>query len=363
MGIFVFITFMICDLVTCLICKYAYKQNFVYQNGMLMGIHIPREQLHHPQVEAICEQSRRQWRIYQNINIALGSLLCLIGFFSMEWLVLIWILWFFQYLAGTQILMVTPLRRMYLLKQEQGWIREKSRRMVYIDTELSVLSERMAARAWWHLLILAAELAATAGLYVHLQRHSGQSGPEVLALGSVAMVVTLLVWTMHLYLAEKRNVVYSQSSKVNIAVNRLIKQTWARVFLGADGWNCMAWLYLALRWYLAGGPGKGDWFVYALLQLAATVAVLLPWGNVLRKKRELLAADEQPLEVDDDEYWKTGWYKNPDDPHLLVQNRLCDTNYTFNMARPAARWINVGITLVLVGSLGWLAWMMIERLV
>lgn len=96
MGIFLFITFMICDLVTCLICKYAYKQNFAYQNGMLMGIHIPREQLHHPQVEAICEQSRRQWRIYQNINIALGSLLCLIGFFSMEWLVLIWILWFFS---------------------------------------------------------------------------------------------------------------------------------------------------------------------------------------------------------------------------------------------------------------------------
>ncbi len=363
MGIFLFITFLACDLFTCLLCKHVYHQNFIYQNGMLLGVHIPREQVQHPQVEALCGRSKRHWKIYQNVHIVLGSLLSLIGFFSPEWLMLIWIVWFLLYLAGMQVLMVTPLRRMYRLKQEQGWIREKSRRTVYIDTELSTLGERMAPRAHWHLLLLTAEGAATAALYMHLQRQSGQSTAAVLALGSTAMAATLLVWAVHLYLVERRNVVYSQSSKVNIAVNGLMKRTWARAFLGADGWNCMAWLYLALRWFQEGGPGTADWFVYALLQLAAAVAALSPWGNVLQKKRELLAADEQPVDVDDDEYWKTGWYENPQDPHLLVQNRLCDTNYTFNMARPAARWINMGITLALVGSLGWVAWMMIERLV
>lgn len=362
MEFFMFFTFLLCNLSTCLICKYAYRQNFIYQNGMLLGCHIPKEQVQHPQVEALCGQSRRRWKIYQNIHIALGSLLCLLGFFSAEWLVLIWIIWYLGYLAGMEVLMVTPLRRMYRLKQEQGWIREKSRRTVYIDTELSALSGRMAARAHWHLLLLAAEGAATAALYVYVQRQNGQAGPEILILGGISMAVTLLTWAMHLYLVERRNVVYSQCSKVNIAVNGLIKRTWARVFLGADGWDCAAWLYLALRWYLAGGLGRGDWFVYALLQLAAALAVLLPWGSVLQKKRELLAADEQPVEVDDDEYWKNGWYENPQDPHLLVQNRLCDTNYTFNMARPAARWLNAGITLALVGSLGWVAWMMIERM-
>ena len=141
-----------------------------------------------------------------------------------------------------------------------------------------------------------------------------------------------------------------------------VKRAWAKAFLGADCWNCAAWLYLVLRRDQAGGLGQGDWFVYAALQLAAAVAAMLPWGNLIRKKRELLTADEQPVEVDDDVYWKNGWYENPGDPHLLVPNRLCDTNYTFNMARPAARWINLGVTLVLVGSLGWAAWMMIERL-
>lgn len=365
MGIFLFVTFLICDLVTCLLCKFVYQQNFVYQNGMLLGVHIPREQLLCPQVEALCGQSKRRWRIYQNIHIALGSLLCLLGFFSAEWLVLIWVFWFLLYLAGMEVLMVTPLRRMYRIKQEQGWIREKCRRTVYIDTELSALSKQMAPRAFWHLPLLAAEAAAGTALYIHSRQENGQVGSEMTVLGGIALAVTLLVWAMHLYLAEKRNVVYSQSSKVNIAVNRLIKRAWARAFLGADVWNCVAWLYLALR-RICVDPGMaiqaGDWFVYGLLQLAAAIAALLPWGNAFQKRRDILAADGQPVEVDDDEYWKNGWYENPHDPHLFVQNRLCDTNYTFNMARPAARWINVGITLVLVGSLGWVAWMMIERL-
>ncbi len=362
MGIFLFFIFLFCDLITCLLIKHAYHQNFVFQNGLLLGVHIPKEQVRHPQVETLCGQSKRRWNLYQNIHIILGSLICLISFFSAKWMMLIWIFWFLAYLAGTEILMTIPIRSMYRLKQEQGWIREKSRRTVYIDTELSAMSERMASRAFWHLLFLAAELAATVALHVHLQGQNGEAGPEILMLGGAAMTVTLLIWAMYLYLVEKRNVVYSQNSKVNIAVNGLMKRTWARAFLGGDGWNCAAWLYLALRWFLAGNPGKVDWFVYALLQLAAAFSVLLPWGSAIQKKREFLAADDQPVEVDDDEYWKNGWYENPQDPHLLVQNRFCDTNYTFNMARPAARWINRGITLLLVGGLGWAAWTVIERL-
>lgn len=364
MGIFLFISFLFADLITCGACKMAIRQIFIYQNGILMGVHITKEQTGHPRVKALCEKSRRYWNIYQNSNLAAGSLVCLLAFFSMEWMMLVWIVWFLLYLAGMQVLMVLPLRRMYRLKEEQGWIHEKSRRTVYIDTELSTQAGRLAPKAHWHLPLLALELGAAAALFVHGAAQSGWSGEraEWLALGSAAMGVTVLTWVMHLYLAEKRNVVYSQSSQINIAVNRLVKRAWAKAFLGADCWNCAAWLYLVLRRVQAGGLVQGDWFVYVGLQLAAAVAALLPWGNLIRKKRELLTADEQPVEVDDDIYWKNGWYENPGDPHLLVPNRLCDTNYTFNMARPAARWINLGVTLVLVGSLGWAAWMMIERL-
>lgn len=370
MGFILFFTFLSCNLFTCLICKYAYRQNFTYQSGMLLGVHIPKEQVKHPKVEELCRQSQRRWKIYQNSHIAAGSLLCLLGFVSAKWMMLVWILWFMLYLAGMEILMATPLRRMYRLKQEQGWIREKNRRTVYIDTELSALSGRMAPKAFWHLLPMAAELGAAVALYLYPPGKRGQDAwkSELLLLGGIAAGVTLLLWAVHLYLVERRNVVYSQSSRINIAVNQLVKRTWAKAFLGTDVWNCVSWLYLALRWRQpgtgasVGGLSNGDWFVYAALQLAAALSFLLPWGDAVRKKRELLESDEGPVEVDDDEYWKNGWYENPQDFRLFVPNRLCDTNYALNMARPAARWLNAGITMLLVGGMVWTAWMIIERM-
>lgn len=54
-----------------------------------------------------------------------------------------------------------------------------------------------------------------------------------------------------------------------------------------------------------------------------------------KQKKELLSANTSPIDVDDDEYWKTGYYYNPDDKHILVENRMQSGNYTFNYAKKA----------------------------
>ena len=41
--------------------------------------------------------------------------------------------------------------------------------------------------------------------------------------------------------------------------------------------------------------------------------------------------------VDNDEYWKNGWYSNPHDSHLFIQDRISSTNYVLNMAKPGAK--------------------------
>jgi len=46
----------------------------------------------------------------------------------------------------------------------------------------------------------------------------------------------------------------------------------------------------------------------------------------------------KPVYVDDDEYWKTGYYYNPNDNHILVKNRMFDGNYSFNLANSKARF-------------------------
>lgn len=41
--------------------------------------------------------------------------------------------------------------------------------------------------------------------------------------------------------------------------------------------------------------------------------------------------------TDDDVYWKNGWYNNPEDGDLLIEDRLCSTNFSLNMAKTSAK--------------------------
>ena len=63
---------------------------------------------------------------------------------------------------------------------------------------------------------------------------------------------------------------------------------------------------------------------------------------------------------DDDEYWKKGWYDNPQDPKILVQDRFCTTNTTLNMGRPISKVMIVGTLGITAGVLIWVIVLMVQ---
>ena len=66
---------------------------------------------------------------------------------------------------------------------------------------------------------------------------------------------------------------------------------------------------------------------------------------------EFLNADNTPVYVDDDEYWKTGFYYNPNDRHMLVADRMQSGNYSFNYATAGAKiWTGI-LTFVVAGTI------------
>ena len=85
------------------------------------------------------------------------------------------------------------------------------------------------------------------------------------------------------------------------------------------------------------------WMVWLCIYL------VLGYGLIYRMHRKMydlkIELDLKPVlqdsEKDDDEYWKNGWYNNPDDSHFLVQDRISTTNYSMNMAKPAAKIIAI----------------------
>lgn len=72
-------------------------------------------------------------------------------------------------------------------------------------------------------------------------------------------------------------------------------------------------------------------------------------GWIIEAQRKKVYIDTSPIDVDDDEYWKTGYYYNPDDKHILIENRMQSGNYTFNYAKKGA-WIFTGITCAIIAG-------------
>ena len=91
--------------------------------------------------------------------------------------------------------------------------------------------------------------------------------------------------------------------------------------------------------------------VYIILESAPVVFLIAGMFYVRYKKGLMLAGNKNPLYIDDDVYWKNGWYSNPHDKRLIVQDWVCPWNYTTNMAKPVGKLCLAGGIIVTVACL------------
>ena len=68
--------------------------------------------------------------------------------------------------------------------------------------------------------------------------------------------------------------------------------------------------------------------------------------DLLTNPKEILA--------DDDYYWAKGWYENPWDNNLFVQDRMNTMHFTLNFAKPAAKIIVAAVAAVFTAASIWL---------
>ena len=102
-------------------------------------------------------------------------------------------------------------------------------------------------------------------------------------------------------------------------------------------------------WPIAGTLLSGKWMdwswlgLYALFESAAGIVMIVLFFIIRRRKEALLKQDTAPMYIDDDYYWRNGWYSNPDDRRLFIQDRYSSMNYTVNLGRTVGKVIT-GIT-------------------
>ena len=327
-----------------------------YSDGMVLGVHIRREKQEDPVLVEFMKNYKKDVRkVYLGLGIS-GVAICGLCFWYASIFMCVWCVWFVMYIVGIVGVMYWNHRKLYDMKIQYGWgiLEEEGTAMAAADTKTMMRNERMSLPLWYHFILIAmmAVPFAFKGFRNYLGTFSRNSQGWILFLSSVLVGVVFL-WIAWIF-KRGANQVYSENSDMNYRINFLEKRSWSICFLVANIFNTIAWLYLAFRMAKQKWIYNLDITIY-IITLCIPVIIAIATALWIKKQRNILQReDKTPMYIDDDYYWRNGWYDNPGDPRLFVQDRFNSMNYTTNFGKPAGRYMFGGICIVVVVLLLWM---------
>lgn len=336
---------------------FAYAGKEEYSEGMIFGVHIPKEKVEEEVVQAIVQKYKRQFKKIQRWNMLLGILVCGLAFVGMGIFIIVWTVWLTEYIVGLYWFVYGTHRKMYDLKVRNGWVMESAKQIIYVDTEVSAHADKMPLSKKWYLLLFC--LTCSAMLFPQIQTYLREENTAYVLFG-ITLAVNLFFFGFHWWIERRPTVVYGKNSQVNMVLNQLTKRMWTICLLACAVVNTAAWLYMSICMIKNQWLTSADFCIYILLQIIASAILMGGLCWLLQKKKEVMSVDTEMIETDDDVYWKNGWYSNPNDKRLFVQDRMCGMNYSMNMAKTSAKIFTAVISAVLIGCAVWIAAILVE---
>lgn len=282
MGIAMFVIFLMSDLFTVLICRYAMSDTYEYKNGMILGVHIPKSALESDEVVTFLTSVRKRYKYFQNINILFAIAVCIPILFNMAAGVFVWIFWLVIYIAGYTFSTNSAHRKMYRIKIKNGWINESSKR-VYADTELSYVQQGKTVSLKYHIFIMVFEVI----LFIpFLWRIREIYFGEIAVYFAAAAAVSLAAFLLHIFIDRRSDSLYSEDVRINQTVNYAVKKYWGIGLVSLSALNCMAYMFVGIG-MLINGELNFVWFIiYIIIQMFSAAAIiitavlLIPFINV-----------------------------------------------------------------------------------
>ena len=119
MAVICFIFFLFLDVSMIGLCAYCYSGKENWQEGMILGIHVPREAQQDPQVQALAAKHRKMFRRFQWLNLLAALAFSALCFVSIGIGIFLWSLWCMEYIFGILLLGMAHQRQMYAIKQQR----------------------------------------------------------------------------------------------------------------------------------------------------------------------------------------------------------------------------------------------------
>lgn len=311
------IIFLITDISMVGIFAGVYGNIANYREGMLMGVHIPKSELEHPDVKELLQLYKKRNRQFYLWNMLAGIAVCLLCFTYFSIFITVWTLWFVEFCLLTILRVYHYHQKVYDIKQKNGWISSANADVsAAVDTRTSSQIAKKILPAKLHLIPAAVILIPLFFPQVRTYLLTESDG-RVMLLCTI-LVAAAYMGTGYLF-AHMPNKIYSENSQINLQINALEKRLYT-IFLFVSN-ICNTGAYLGIIRDIAssnwiGGVGMG---IYIFLELIPAAIILIMFFWLRKEKERILSQDSTPFYIDDDYYWRKGWYNNPNDKRYFYR--------------------------------------------
>lgn len=299
------------------------------KGNVIFTVKIPADNHGDVEVQNIINEFKRKLKIIFYVFLALSLIILLIG----KW-ISISIIYMDLYLLGIMIsyhLHFDIYRRKLLeVKNKRKWgVGEK--RIISIDTELSRLKDTFPVSAKWFLPVIFIIMISMLFMYKKVE------GDKELYVPIFATIVLILGINMIVYYVFRKtgNIVYTEKSEINIALNKVFKREWTRAIVIAAYGDL---LLIPMMFTIINFDIKYILLLGALsgMLLLNSIPMIYAYCKINGARRKLLSLEGEDLTVDNDEYWRFGMYINPDDSKVLIEKQI-GPGLTINMATKAGK--------------------------
>ncbi len=298
------------------------------KKNIILGVTLPYTARQTPEVEKVCSDFRRSLLIWTVIltALALPSLLFEPSSKTLTWL----LTWLVAALVVPLIVYARYNKRLRAVKEAGGW--GNAGRKTVIDTSAAVRQEPKTGVA---VFIPAIVLSAFPILYALLFRPGDPMFASYLVCGAIFLLTVLFIVVCHRRIYHQKSDVVDGNTGLTEALTRVRRYNWSK--------NCIWISYLTAAYSVASvflTANAKLFFLATLVYAGVIIWICMRTEFRARRAQEKLCADSgQDFYTDDDDHWLWGlFYLNPNDDHLLINNRT-GLNMGVNLAKPAGKII------------------------
>lgn len=345
------------NLFVVLCMHFAFRQVGKYKEQRILGVTLSQEQVEDEDVKKIVAEYQKRFRLLILLGYVSGVAIVFLFLGYMSIATIGYLVWMFGYIALLQYLYVKYHKDLYALKKKKGFIYGRPIGEISIDTTLTRLKDTMPISSDWFLPAILVPLLPFCSGRV---REYAQAEPrQILYLYGVILFTKAVYYFLYYLFAKQRSVVYSENSELNLACNRITKRGYSILFVCESFVDSIGSLVLVWDMADAGKFSGVSLIVFWVIQ--SGIVLSLFWGiyQIQSRRKALLKGEKEVVPVDEDEYWASGVYNNPQDKRLFVQDRNYDTNLTLNYGKISAWVWTIGF---LGGTFVLLVWMSIVLL-